>query len=469
MSSSSVNGIVMALHPEQARFVASKALRRGLVAGRGGGKSFVASYDIIKKAKPDRLYMVAAPSYPMLRDATFRSFMHVGSELMNRVIKYRGSGGNLWARIATFDPNTMPSSGTAEVIFRTASDPDKLRGPNLSGVWMDEASVMKQEAFDIAMATLREGGDAGWVTLTFTPRGKSHWTYEQFYDKFGNVRPFTEVFHCKQSDNPMLNKTFVELMQVQYAEGSRLSRQELGGEFIDFEGLLFRREWFDAVREVPTSAMRVRAWDKAATSASDSNKDTCWTAGVLVAKTADNKFYIEDVVRGQWSYAERNAVIRQTAEIDSVKYNGTVNIWIEMEPGSGGKESAFISVSELAGHPVFLDRPQSDKATRAIAMSSQAEIGNVKIKAAHWTEAFLEEIGAFPEGRLKDQVDSAVLGFNKLALGSLSMRQSESLLVYPFPSDYQNGYIESIGTSRFEKNEHRSIETASLLNYLTHR
>jgi predicted phage terminase large subunit-like protein len=347
--------------------------------------------------------MVASPSYPMLKDATFRSFMHVGSELMNRIIKYRGSGGNLWAKIATFDPDTNPSSGTAEVIFRTASDPDKLRGPNLSGVWLDEAAIMRLEAFEIAIATLREGGDAGWITMTSTPKGKSHWTYEQLYDKNGNIKPFTEVFRSKQSDNPMLNQTFVELMKTQYADGSRLSRQELGGEFIDFEGLLFRREWFDVIREVPTSAYRIRYWDKAATAANDANKDTCWTAGVLMAKTADNKFYIEDVVRGQWSYAERNAVIRQTAEIDSVKYNGTVNIWIEMEPGSGGKESAFISVSELSGYPVFLDRPQADKATRAIAMSSQAEIGNVKIRAAHFTEAFLEEVSAFPEGRLKDQ------------------------------------------------------------------
>ena len=463
----------MSLHPVQAQFVASRELRRGYCGGRGSGKSFVASYDLIKKAKAGRLYMVASQSYPMLKDATFRSFMHVGGERMNRIIKYRGSGGNLWAKIATFDPHSMPSYGTAEVIFRTASDPDRLRGPNLSGVWLDEASVMKREAYEIATATLREGGEAGWVTLTFTPKGKSHWTYDAFYDKSGKLLPYTAIFHSKQTDNPMLAEEYIRFMKTQYADGSRLAKQELGGEFMDYDGMMFRREWFGLVREVPLDAYRIRYWDKAATSTKSdgtNDGDACFTVGTLMARTLDNKFYIEDVVRGQWSWAERNKVMKQTAEIDAQKYGNTVTIWIEQEPGSGGKESAQISVAELSGYPVFLDRPQDDKITRAIPFSAQCEIENVKLKAALWNEDWLSEAQSFPEGKNKDQVDSATGAFNKLSLNGISVRQVDSMLVYPFQKQTQDLYIESIvNPRRFEPSTTRTPATASLLNYLTRR
>jgi len=460
-------GVLIGLHPMQAKFVASKALRKGFCAGRGAGKSFIASYDLLKRGKPDRLYMVVSNSYPVLKDSTFRSFMQVGTE-MNRILKYRGAGGNLWAKIATFDPDSMPSYGSAEVIFRTASDPDKLRGPNLSGVWFDEASTIKREAFEIATATLREGGEAGWIDLTFTPKGKSHWTYDVFYDKHGKLWHHTEVFFAKQSDNPMLSEVFLELMRQQFPEGSRLARQEIGGEFVNYEGMLFRREWFDIVREVPSEAFRIRYWDKAAT-AGQVNPDACFTVGTLMARTLDGKFYVEDVVRGQWSWADRNKVIRQTAEIDRSKYGNTVTVWIEMEPGSGGKESAEISVAELAGFPVFLDKPREDKTTRALAMSSQAEVGNVKLKGAVWNEDFLNEVQSFPEGLYKDQVDSACGALNKLALNGVASRGVESLLVYPFAPDKQKSYIDSINIQKFEPSDHRTSSTADLLNYLTRR
>ncbi|MFX4846510.1 phage terminase large subunit, partial [Acinetobacter baumannii] len=83
--------------------------------------------------------------------------------------------------------------------FRSAEDPDKLRGPNLSGSWLDEASLMEREAFDICIASLREAGEQGWLSATFTPRGLTHWTY----DLFGRGgRPDVELFTSRTRDNP---------------------------------------------------------------------------------------------------------------------------------------------------------------------------------------------------------------------------------------------------------------------------
>ncbi len=116
----------------------------------------------------------------------------------------------------------------AVVRFRTAEDPEKLRGPNLSGVWLDEASLMAREAYTIAIACLREKGEQGFLSGTFTPKGVAHWSY----DIFGKGRPDTFLVHSHTRDNPFNPPEFAETLLRQYGEGA-LARQELGGEFLD--------------------------------------------------------------------------------------------------------------------------------------------------------------------------------------------------------------------------------------------
>jgi len=100
----------------------------------------------------------------------------------------------------------------AEVLFRSVDDPERARGPNLSGAWLDEASLMDAEAYSIIIACLREGGEQGWLSATFTPKGKGHWTY----DVFGSQRPNSALFTARTVDNPFLPATFAETLRAQY-------------------------------------------------------------------------------------------------------------------------------------------------------------------------------------------------------------------------------------------------------------
>jgi phage terminase large subunit len=204
----------MRLHPAQAAFRASSKIYRGFVGGIGSGKSFAGAYDLIRRAKRNRLYMVVAPTYPMMRDASLRSFLSIAREL--EFLK----GFNKAEMVARL-------GNDAEVIFRTADDPERLRGPNLSGVWMDEASLMTQDAFNIIIGRLREAGEQGWLSATFTPKGKSHWTF----DVFGTGKENSEIFHARTDQNPFIIGSFHETLSGIY-EGAFKS-QELGGEFVD--------------------------------------------------------------------------------------------------------------------------------------------------------------------------------------------------------------------------------------------
>src|SRR5262249_5683012 len=208
----------------------------------GSGKSWAGAYDMLRRAKAGRLYCVVSPTFGMLADSTFRSF-----EALARQLSLADSDD-----VKKSAPPAIRLRTGAEVLFRSADQPERLRGPNLSGVWMDEASLMDVDAYTILIGRLREGGEQGWLTATFTPKGKAHWTYETF----ATGKPDTAIFHARTSDNPFLPSQFHDTVRGQYT--SLLAAQELEGEFLDSGGTLFRRAWFQVVDALPKLKDRVR-------------------------------------------------------------------------------------------------------------------------------------------------------------------------------------------------------------------
>jgi predicted phage terminase large subunit-like protein len=181
----------------------------------------------------------------------------------------------------------------------------------------------------------------------------------------------------------------------------------------------FQRVWFKKVSTAPVKAVRVRYWDKAGTEGAGA-----YTVGTLLAFDGEG-YYFEDVIRLQVGYAEREKLIKRTAELDWARYGwvdlgegiAPVTVWIEQEPGSGGKESAERTILQLAPYPVYAERVTGDKVTRANGLSAQAESGNCYYVEAEWNEPWLRELESFPKGQFKDQADSASGAFNKLSLG----------------------------------------------------
>lgn len=213
----------------------SDALYRGFVGGVGSGKSFAGAYDLIRRAKPDRLYMACAPTYVMLRDASLRSLLQHARHL-NYLRDFKRS------------EMTAVLGNGAEVLFRTADDPERMRGPNLSGVWLDEASLMPWEAFGIAIGRLREGGEQGWLGATFTPKGRTHWTYRVF----AAGGPDSVCFRSRTSDNPFLPSGFRDTIGRQYTD--EMTRQELEGEFLeDGAYFLYPDAWLQRAGLLPAA------------------------------------------------------------------------------------------------------------------------------------------------------------------------------------------------------------------------
>lgn len=159
----------------------------------------------------------------------------------------------------------------------------------------------------------------------------------------------------------------------------------------------------------------LRYWDKAGTQGAGA-----YTAGVLMGKDNRGRFWILDVIRGQWGMDEREATIKQTAVVDG---HG-VAIMVEQEPGSGGKDIARYTVRNLAGYNIEVDPVGSssgNKTVRAGPYAAQVNGGNVYMKFADWNKEYLDELKYFPASKYKDQVDASSGAFNHLAEGEVEV------------------------------------------------
>lgn len=217
------------------------------------------------------------------------------------------------------------------------------------------------------------------------------------------IKKYTEdgLFDTARMTHAVLEELESDLGQYGYAGQIGQNPAPPGGGMFKVAGFGMTAQVLDR----RTITKSVRYWDKAGSAGKGA-----YTVGILMHRLTNKMFLIEDVKRGQWSSDMREKIIRQTAITDGTD----VDVVIEQEPGSGGKESAEGTIRNLAGFRVKSDRPTGDKAKRADPYSVQVNNGNVILVVADWNRAYKEEHELFPNGTYKDQVDGSSGAFNYL-------------------------------------------------------
>ncbi len=183
---------------------------------------------------------------------------------------------------------------------------------------------------------------------------------------------------------------------------------QIGQNPVPLGGGMFKTEMISIVDKLPHELLFenvVRFWDKAG-----SEGKGAFSAGVKMGKLKSGKFIIIDVKRGQWGSGKREKIIKLTAEADGAD----VDIGLEQEPGSSGKESAENTVINLAGYVVGAKTASGSKEVRADPFSVQVEWGNVMMLQGPWNGDYINELKFFPNSVYKDQVDASSGGFAKL-------------------------------------------------------
>jgi len=200
------------LYDTQYQFVTCGERFTAFIAGIGSGKTFGGAVKGASLAKKGTLGLVVAPTYPMLRDATVRAYQELLGEAMDL------NKGEMLGTLAN----------GAEIMFRSADQPDRLRGPNVHWAHIDEGALCPPGTWEVIIGRLRADGGAGPCFVTSTPKGRN-WLYE----RVGDMR----VFRAHTRDNPYLSPEFVGSLESNYT--GKFAAQELGGEFVAFEGLVY--------------------------------------------------------------------------------------------------------------------------------------------------------------------------------------------------------------------------------------
>lgn len=192
----------------------------------------------------------------------------------------------------------------------------------------------------------------------------------------------------------------------------------------------FKKEWVgellnpmnkDDMSYLSKVVRRVRCYDLAGSVPSEKYPSPDWTVGVLIARTSDGNFIIEDMVRWRKRSGETIEEIMKVAKEDKKRY-GNVQLYLPEDPAAAGK-TAKVYQSKLfshAGIPVKFIKvgTKNSKLKRFEPFSNASENGLVKVVKGLWNDAFFSELEGFDgvsRTKKDDICDSCSDGFNVLA------------------------------------------------------
>jgi len=416
---------------ELARFHSSRARFRLLAGGRGSGKTAAGAQEALRRVRRGLSGAVLNPDFENFKYSTWPEF-RLWIPWQHVIPADRRMGEEGWE---PHQPFVLHFDTGARVVCKGLRDPDAARGPNINWLWYDEAARDRDgTAWRLAIASVRKGDSpAAWCTTT--PRGKRHWTYEWFVDAelppdaaelldaAGYTGQLFEYFRITIHDNrEHLDPLFYASMLASYT--GWLRDQEIDGLFVEGFGTLAQRQWFKIVDAAPAGLRWVRFWDLATTERQLSPRsgrrdahDPDYTAGALLARSADGRLWLRDVVRGQWAWMAAKSTIKQTALLDG----RAVPIGVEAVAGFRTAVAELQADRDLAGYVVRGYGVERDKVARANPWLAQAEAGNFYLVRGGWNRAFLDEVESFPVGDHDDQVD-AVSGALEMLVAGLASR-----------------------------------------------
>jgi len=208
-------------HKYQKMFHKSSARFRSLIAGRRGGKTLAGNVEAIWMADQQPcLGWVIAPTYKMLKDINIPLMLDwIPPEA---IVNYNKTD------------NKLELINGSTIGFRSAEDPNKLRGVGLDWLWLDEACFMTPEVWQVVYPSLADKKGIAWITTT--PKGYD-WVYQNFVRPAKNGNEDYEYWAFQTIENPVIDKEIIEKAKEEMTD--QMFRQEFLATFESFSGLVY--------------------------------------------------------------------------------------------------------------------------------------------------------------------------------------------------------------------------------------
>lgn len=193
--------------------------------GAGSGKTRAGCAKALSFAlrHPGSRGMIIGASYPGIKQAILPHLETVAEELQLR---------QSW-QYNRADQQILLANGS-NFWLRSADNPESLLGADLAWLWGDEPALWKHDAYRYSVGRLRQSEYPHQAFFTFTPKGQN-WAAEELCQP----REGLEIIRATSLDNPFVGEDFYERLRREYGQGSQWWRQEVLGEVVAFEGLIY--------------------------------------------------------------------------------------------------------------------------------------------------------------------------------------------------------------------------------------
>ncbi len=326
--------------------------------------------------------------------------------------------------VATSVGGTVTGKGGTRLICDDPIDPDKAASDDVregANLWFRRTFVNrvdsdKNSAIVLVMQRLHEEDPAGIAlnelgydllkieAIGEPPDGADSVSYvtkaRTYVRKRGNVlwpERYNKAFLDEQKVALGENGFAGQYQQIPHAKGGTL--------FQVHRLQLLTVE--DYARVAPQVIAWCRGWDAAGTPGGGD-----YTAGAKLGLLNDGRILIAHMHRHQWSSADVDALIINTAHADG----HDCFVREEQEPGSAGVAVIQQRQRRLMGYLYNGIRSTGEKVVRWQPFSVHVNNGNVLVAPGGWVREMVSEMEAAPRSRKDDQLDALALAYNQLTL-----------------------------------------------------
>lgn len=375
------------LTPPQAKVVADNHRFKVLACGRRWGKTKMCVLIAVERAwRGGRVWWVA-PTYAV---------SGIGWEMTKKLVMDKSFPLNKQIAIKEFDRSvTFPSGGS--VTFKTAQEPENLRGQSLDLVIFDEADFVKETVWQdsIRPALSDKKGSAVFIS---TPFKENSW-FHRMWKAGQENHPEIKSWQFSSYTNPYLDPA--ELDAAREFMSTLSFRREFMAEFVGAVGARIQRDWLQYYSTLPEKLDIVMGVDLAISMKQDAD----YTAACVLGRAKDGIIYLLALERIRASFGEQQIFIKQLAD----KYKPRV-VAIEQV---GYQDSMVQQMQATTKLNIRGIKVTKDKISRFAPLEARFEHGQVYLSKD--LPLYVEsELLEFPIGEHDDTIDSISIAWEAL-------------------------------------------------------
>jgi predicted phage terminase large subunit-like protein len=368
-----------------------------VAAGRRTGKSHLAAISLILSAldgKDGKVFYVA-PTQGQARDVIWHTIFDIANDIIER------------SHINNLE---ITLSGGNTIYLKGADRPDSLRGVSLKHLVLDEYAFMKPDVFESILRPALADRKGSLIAIG-TPEGRNH-----FYDMFQGAATWDDwsQFHFTSFDNPLVDKAEIEharstLPAWAFQQEFLASFDARTGGIFDTDNFLFHDEPAkegDFYISIDLAGFKHQGQRKA------KKRDNSAIAVTRVAPSG--KWYVEDVIYGQWSLDETCQKI-----FDAVEKYRPMKVGMERGIAQQAVMSPLGDLMRRRGrvfHIELLTHGNQKKEDRiAWALEGRFANGMISLRRGAWNDTFIDEAANFPSTLVHDDLIDALSYCDQIA------------------------------------------------------